>query len=77
MLVTDMYEQLTWHISLQEAIRQKNIVNNKCIKRWLNVGRLHAEYKQVIQKSRIECLKGIVYIGWKRECKTILLNLLE
>ena len=46
-------------------------MNNKGIKRWLNVGRLCAEYKQVIQKSRIECLQGIVYIGCKRECKAV------
>ena len=29
----------------------------------------------IIQKSRIECLNGIVYIGCKRECKAVFLNL--
>ena len=58
---------------LQETIRQRYVVNNERIERWQNVGRLHvwAEYKYVIQKSMIECLKSIVYIGFKRECKAV------
>ena len=56
---------------LQETVRQRYIVNNKRIERWQNVGRLCAEYKHVIKKSWIECLKSIVYIGFKRECKAV------
>jgi len=38
-------------------------MNNKRVKRWQNVGKLHAEYKQAIQKSQIDCLKGIHVVG--------------
>lgn len=46
-------------------------MNNKRIKGWQNVDKLYAEYKQAIQKSRIDCLKGTVYIGCKRKCKAV------
>jgi len=43
--------------------------------------KLYVEHtcKQVtcIQKKRAECLKGIVYIGCRRKCKGVFLNLLE
>ena len=39
------------------------------MKAWQNVDKLYAEYEQVIQESRIESLKDIVYIGCKRKCK--------
>ena len=32
---------------------------NKRVKGWQNVDKLYEEYRQVIQKSRTECLKGI------------------
>ena len=31
-------------------------MNNKRVKGWQNVDKLYAEYKQVIQRSRIQCL---------------------
>ena len=39
-------------------------MKNKRIKGWQNIDKLYAEYtcKQVIQNSKTECLKGIVYI---------------
>ena len=51
-------------------------MNNKRIKRWQNIDKLYAEctYKQVIQKSRTECLKGIVYTGCRRKCVTVFLK---
>ena len=33
--------------------------------------KLYAEYKKVIQKRSIECLRGIVCIGCKRKCKAV------
>ena len=32
-------------------------MKNKRVKIWQNVDKLYAEYKQIIQKNRIECLK--------------------
>ena len=49
-------------------------MNNKRVKGWHNVDKVYAEYKQAIQKSRIDCLKGIVYIGCKRMCKAVFIS---
>ena len=46
-------------------------MNNKRVKGWQNVDKLYAEYKQVIQRSRIQCLKCVVYIGFKGKCKAV------
>ena len=50
----------------------------KSIKGWHNIDRLYVENKSkqttCIQKSRTECLKGIVYIGCRRKYKAIFLK---
>ena len=88
-LVTDTYKQLTHYINYirnnwtivyreyQKSKKGKIKMSNKRVKVWKNVDKLYAEYKQVIQKSRIECLKGIVYICCRRKCKSVSLSLLE
>ena len=43
-------------------------MNKKRVKGWQNVDKLYAEFKLAIQKSRIECLEGVVYCGCKRKC---------
>ena len=66
-MVTDAYIELTRHmnyINIKKSRKEKNMyMNNKRVKGWQNVDKLYAEYKQLIQKSSIEHLKGIVYIG--------------
>ena len=47
----------------------KKVLKEK--KGWQNVDKLYAEYKQAIQKNRIDCLKGIVYVGCKRTRKQL------
>ena len=34
-------------------------MKNKRVEGWQNIDKLYAECKQVIQKNRIQCLKGI------------------
>ena len=75
-LVTDTYKQFTRHINyinIQKR-KEKKIYMNKRVKGWQNVDKLYEEYRQVMQKSRIECLKGIVYIGCKRKCRAVFLK---
>ena len=72
-LVTDTYKQLTRHISyirlkqlakvyrkdIKKVQKKKIYMKNKRVKGWQNIDKLYAECKQVIQKNRIQCLKGI------------------
>ena len=72
MLVTDTYKQLTRyinHINIKRKYKGKIYIcmYNKRVKGWQNIDKLCAEYKEVIQKSRIECLRGIIYIECKRK----------
>ena len=72
MLVTDTNKQFTRHINHIKIIKlQKKkytYMNKKHVKGWQNVDKLYAEYKQAIQKSWIECLKGVVYCCCIRKC---------
>ena len=52
------------YINIKKSTKEKIMyMNNKRVKGWQNVDKLYAECKQLIQKSRIEHLNGIVYIG--------------
>jgi len=53
------------YINIKKKYKKEKYIymKNKRAKGWQNVDKLYAEYKQAIQKSRIDCLKGIVYIG--------------
>jgi len=44
--------------SAVSAFWASSYINKKRVKLWQNRDKLSAEYKEAIQKSRIECLKG-------------------
>ena len=74
MLLTDTYKQMTRHINytksnwtrVHDSEYQKNTED-----------KLSTEYKQGIQKSRIECLKVFFELVVKGSIRQPVLNLLE